>query len=115
MLDTILTGISIVVGIVNLRREQQTVTRTTNVDSSLTRVEQRLAALQGEVEAHRSDRDGAEDLLKSYNSLISALRESRAFNQHLEFIPTEYGTYKLVRRLPSKRSLTILRDSRGEY
>jgi hypothetical protein len=49
-------------------------------------------------------------LIESYTSLISALQQDGNYSSRLKVIPTNHGTWKIMRQ---KR--TTLRDPQGEF
>ena len=109
LFEIITIGLSIIASVTTLLREQSSRDRDNELATALRRVESRIAVLEQEL-AKPYDSRNDESYLAAYNALLEVLRESRHYSSYLQFIPTDYGTWKLVRK-----KTTILRDPEGEY
>ncbi len=115
MWETILTGISIVVGVANVLSEQRAAADKSELEHGLAKVNQRISALHAEISDYHAGKSTQETVLASYKTLIGILRENMDFNRELIFLPTDYGTYKILRRRKSSHGRLVIRDSNGVY
>jgi len=51
-------------------------------------------------------------IIEKYANLIEILQNNNYYTKHLEFIQTDYGTWKIISK---KSKSTVLRDPEGEY
>jgi hypothetical protein len=83
-------------------------------NSSRITLEQSVQNIQGRVESVESElrtqQPNQNSLLESYAELINALQQDSNYASHLKIVPTDDGTWKVMRR-----KNTILRDPQGEY
>ena len=77
-------------------------------------LEQSVQNIQGRVESVESElrtqQPNPDNLKESYAALINALQQDSNYASRLKIVPTDYGTWKIMRR-----KNTTLRDPQGEY
>ena len=112
VLELIASGLSVVASVASIcrnQRAQQAGGGDGELEVSLRAVQARVAALEGRM-AQAEPGGDTTAVLGAYEELLNVLRGSRHFSGLLEFLPTDYGTWKLVRR-----NTSILRDPEGEF
>ena len=82
---------------------------TTSIDS----VNRRIRNVERELQRTNNSISSNADALHAYRSLLNALRRNSDYGTYIKIVPTEYGTYKILRKRPKKK--LIFRDINGEF
>jgi hypothetical protein len=118
ILGVIAAGVGIVQGVTTTLRNLQelgTSPSPSQVSASIRSVEERVGAVEQELQNHANQGGNESRLATAYTDLIRALQEDENYSSRIEIIPTSYGTWKIIRRKRQARKPTVLRDSQGEY
>lgn len=117
MLETVLAGLGVVASVASMLQQRRAQEEAAEVNRSIEVVEEQVGRVRQELRTWRGGGRGRERVMENYNRLVHLLQQDRYFGQQLEFIPTEYGTWRLVARgaRGRTRKSTILRDPQGEF
>jgi hypothetical protein len=127
LIETIATGLGIIASVSTLIRNMRTTSCNDrpsynpsaqqvnqNSISRVSNVELRVAELDRQIQEYRNNSQDLPKIMNNYSELIKILQESTLYKGQLQFIPTSYGTWKLV-KINKKPKNVILRDPKGEY
>jgi len=110
IIGVIAAGVAAVEGVTRIIKNIQDISD----NDSRTKLQQSVDAIQSRIESVESEIQKPQPnptlLLESYTTLINALQQDSNYSSRLKIIPTEHGTWKILRR-----KNTTLRDPQGEY
>ncbi len=89
-------------------------TQSRAVLSQVDAMDSRVSSLERQLQQYRNSSRTLREIVKDYNKLIQIIQKNTHYSDQLQFIPTSYGTWKLV-RVRKKPKSVILRDPSGEY
>lgn len=110
ILATISAGISIINGLTTLYRNMQGESPVSGPVKSIQTVQTKVINVEKKLSRPQQNE---KSLLNAYSSLIKSLQKDEFYSSRIEIIPTEYGTWKIIRKRTKKN--TILRDPKGEF